>query len=669
MMTFENRIKWLISRSLFLFLFAPTVQNQLFAPFLGQDNFNFVDPWTNWLDSNGRSDAFPYGPVMYAFFSFIPMILIAYQKVFGAIDALIGVSILISLLLLFVDYYVTNRVLKELKDKKWVSNAFLFSPFLLYATYVLGMNDLLPALSIFLMGCEIAKNRWGRVGVYFGITLCLKMGLVVILPFIMIFLIGMRNSRQIVDFLKGFAPFLGLASLPLAWSPGYLEMVLRSPEFLRALDFSIKFGELSIYLLPVGYFAVLLAFWSLRRTTQPHLLAFVSISLLTIASLQVRSVGWFLWGLLLSTHLMKKIRGRILFLFYVWQSTAVGFFLYKSNLIELRWLSDITWIANESILSLLFTLNLTLSALLMYKLFSEASHVLDPYSLEKKPLSIAIAGDSGVGKDTLCIGLSNILDNNSISYILGDDYHVEERKGLIWNTRTHLDASANELSRFNRDIGQILRGKPVSARHYDHGTGRFTPVRIIQSSDFLLVNGLHALTVPEVTSFDLKIFMKMDESLRVKLKVQRDMKMRGHSNESSVRASIARRKSDARKYVDIQSDLADLVIETSFRGELNVSSVYFHVQAKEVSLLFEFHKILQAINPEVSWFEDLPSGANVLVLNPQTYAKYHHELLLKESIPNLADLVPISDFTIVPGSIIAAISLFFATKRREYINV
>ena len=665
-MTFENRIWWLISRGLFLFLFAPTVQNQLFAPFLGQDNFNFVDPWTNWLDSNGRSDAFPYGPVMYASFSFIPMILIAYQKVFGAIDVLVGASILITLLLLFVDYYATNRVLKELKDKKLVSNAFLFSPFLLYSTYVLGMNDLLPALSIFLMGCEVAKNRWGKVGLYFGITLCLKMGLVVILPFI---LIGMKNSKQIVAFLKGFVPFLGLASLPLAWSSGYMEMVLRSPEFLRALDFSIKFGELSIYLLPVGYFAVLLAFWSLRRTTQPHLLAFVSISLLTIASLQVRSVGWFLWGLLLSINLMKKIRGRILLLFYVWQLTAVGFFLYKSNLIELRWLSNITWVANESILSLLFTLNLTLSALLIYKLFSEASHVLDPYSLEKKPLSIAIAGDSGVGKDTLCIGLSNVLNNDSISYILGDDYHMEERKGLIWNTRTHLDASANELSRFNRDIGQILRGKPVSARHYDHGTGKFTPVRIIQSSDFLLVNGLHALTVPEVVSFDLRIFMKMDESLRVKLKMQRDVEMRGHINESSVRASIARRKNDARKYVDIQSDLADLVIETKFRGELNVSSVYFHVQAKEVSLLFEFHKILQAISPEISWFEDLPSGAKVLVLNPQTYAKYHHELLLKESIPNLTDLVPISDFTIVPGSIIASISLFFATKRREYINV
>ena len=250
-MTFENRIWWLTSRGLFLFLFVPTVQNQLFAPFLGQANFNFVDPWTNWLDSNGRSDAFPYGPVMYASFSFIPMILIAYQKVFGAIDVLVGASILITLLLFFVDYYLTNRVLKEIKNKKWVSNAFLFSPFILYATYVLGMNDLLPALSIFLMGCEVVKNRWSRVGLYFGITLCLKMGLIVILPFIVIFLIDRRNSKKIVAFLKGFVPFLGLVSMPLAWSSGYMEMVLRSPEFLKALDFSIKFGKLSIYLLPV----------------------------------------------------------------------------------------------------------------------------------------------------------------------------------------------------------------------------------------------------------------------------------------------------------------------------------------------------------------------------------------------------------------------------------
>ena len=42
---------------------------------------------------------------------------------FGTIDVLNGASILITLLLLFVDYYLTNRVLKELKDKKRVSNA------------------------------------------------------------------------------------------------------------------------------------------------------------------------------------------------------------------------------------------------------------------------------------------------------------------------------------------------------------------------------------------------------------------------------------------------------------------------------------------------------------------------------------------------------------------
>jgi uridine kinase len=668
-MIFKNKMKWLTSRSIFVIFFVPSVQNQLFAPFLGQDHFNFVDPWTSWLDSEGRSDAFPYGPVMYAVFSFIPMILFTFQKVFDTIDVLTVASILITFLLLVVDYYLTKRILRELQDKKWVSNAFLFSPFLLYATYALGLNDLLPALSIFLMGYEITKNRWGKVGLYFGITLCLKIGLVVILPFVLIYGIGTKNSKQMMAFAKAFVPFLGLAVLPLAWSPGYLEMVLRSPEFLNALDFSIKFGELRIYLLPVGYFAILLAFWSLRRTTQPHLLSFISICLLTIASLQVRSVGWFLWGLFLSTYLMGKIRSRILFLFYIWQSTLVGFYIYKSSLIELRLFNNLSWVANESVLSLLFTLNLTLSTLLIYKLFSEASNVLDPYSLEKKPLSISIAGNSGVGKDTLCVGLSNILNSDSISYILGDDYHIEERKGLIWNTRTHLDTSANELSRFNRDIGLILRRKPVSARHYDHATGKFTPVRVIQPSDFLLVNGLHALTVPEVSSFDLKVFMKMEESLRVKLKVQRDVEIRGHSNESIVRSSIARRKGDSMKYVDVQSELADLVIETKFRGELSASSVYFQVQAKEVALLFEFQKVLQGINPEASWFENLPSGANVLVLNPKTYAKHHHELLLKESIPNLGDLAPISDFSIAPGSIVASICLFFATKRREYLSV
>jgi uridine kinase len=532
----------------------------------------------------------------------------------------------------------------------------------------LGQNDLFPAIALLLACEQIIRGKWRRAGFLLGVGICMKFSLFLVLPFLLIYFIGVKSKDNFLKFAQGFFPISLLSFLPVLWSPGYLKMVISSPEFVRSLDFAISIDNLDLYLLPIGYLGLLLTFWSIGRMSPLHLVTFMSLGMLVVSIMQIRSAGWYLWGLLASVFIVSRLRSRVLGLFLFWQFTAVVAFGYKSEFVELRTGPKLFWTADPTLLSLLFTLNITVSVLLIYKLVAEVNKILDPFSLGKKPLTIGISGDSGVGKDTLSAALSELLNSDSIAYILGDDYHIAERSDLIWKSKTHLNNSANDLSRFNRDINLASNRKNVVARHYNHGTGKFTAERLIPPGDFLIVNGLHALTIPEAAKYDLKIFLRMDESLRVALKLERDILKRGHSSESQVKSAIKKRYPDSKKFIDSQVDSADLVIETHAIVEGDSNSIYYEVQAKEDILLIEIHRTLQALNPDVSRIDMKPSGILSLILDPTAYSTLCHEAFLSDLIPNLPVLTLNPKYDILPGSLLAAVSLVVATRHREYLH-
>lgn len=667
-MSSRHILGWILTRTVVVILFVPVIQVTLFAPFLSADNYNFRDPWTGWLSSGGRSDAFPYGPIMIMIHSFIPFLAYILQLFNETMNLFTFTSILITSLLLLVDYLVTKRIISQLKDRKFIQSIFLYSPLILFVTYILGQNDILPAAAL-LIACEkMLSNKWRSAGLILGLGVCMKLSLLLVIPFVFIYFFGVRGRDGFLKFTQGFFPMILFLLLPIIWSPGYIQMVMRSPEFVRSLDFAISVGNLQLYLLPIGYLGLLLAFWSIGRMSASYLVTFVSLSMLVTSIMQIRSVGWYLWGLLASIFLISKLRDRLIGLFLIWQVTTVVAFGYKSELISLRWGRELVWSYNSTLLSLLFTLNFTISMLLIYKLLIESNKILDPYSLGKKPLSIGISGDSGVGKDSLSIALSKLINNNSIAYVLGDDYHIAERSNLIWKTKTHLNKSMNDLSRFNRDIFLAANRNVVVARHYNHSIGKFTPERLIPPGDFLIVNGLHAIAVPESLKFDLKVFLRMNKSLRVSLKIERDRLDRGHSNEKEIKSTIKKRNLDSIRFIDTQEEFADLVIETHWRVNGDLTSIYHRLLAREEILLFEIHRALQALNPEISWMETNPEGIQGLILEPLVYTDFNHETFLKELIPNLTELIPNPNYQIAPSSLLAAITLVAATRNRNFLN-
>jgi uridine kinase len=198
--------------------------------------------------------------------------------------------------------------------------------------------------------------------------------------------------------------------------------------------------------------------------------------------------------------------------------------------------------------------------ILAMRLWREAVSRNDYFRLSRKPFVMGIAGDSGAGKDTFANAIEGLFGRHSVTKISGDDYHLWDRQKPMWQVMTHLNPMANDLAAYARDIVSLVDGKSVHARHYDHATGRMSRPQRIESNDLIIASGLHALYLSMLReSYDLSVYLDIDEGLRKHFKVTRDVTQRGHSIEQA-EASFQRRQADSIRFVRPQAGYADLVL-------------------------------------------------------------------------------------------------------------
>lgn len=169
----------------------------------------------------------------------------------------------------------------------------------------------------------------------------------------------------------------------------------------------------------------------------------------------------------------------------------------------------------------------------------------------------AIAGDSGSGKTTLANILKQYFSNSIM--LECDRYHKWERGDENWKKLTHLNPEANYITKMNDDIFDLKIGKDIYQVDYNHKDGKFTEKEHIESSDNIIVCGLHSLYVENETIYNLKIFIDTDKELKNKWKIQRDVVERGY-DVNKVLKQIEDRESDYLSYVYPQREKSDLVI-------------------------------------------------------------------------------------------------------------
>ena len=177
-----------------------------------------------------------------------------------------------------------------------------------------------------------------------------------------------------------------------------------------------------------------------------------------------------------------------------------------------------------------------------------------------KPTIISIAGGSATGKSTLTCVLRNILGEDNVLILECDDLHLWEREHEKWESVTHLNPASNDLKRGVEELRDLKSGLPLQRKSYNHKNGKFY-YKNIEPKKYIIHEGLHALCLKEFRdNSDIKIFLDVDEDLRIFWKLARDTKKRGHLPKK-VLQDIENRKQDFQKYILPQKKYADIVIK------------------------------------------------------------------------------------------------------------
>lgn len=177
-----------------------------------------------------------------------------------------------------------------------------------------------------------------------------------------------------------------------------------------------------------------------------------------------------------------------------------------------------------------------------------------------RPIMIAVGGDSGTGKRSLCRGLEAIFGAGRIETLDLDDYHSLDRlqRKLVGYTAT--DPRASNFAAMEEDLWALREGRGIEKPIYDHTDGTFKGTERMEPHEIIIVRGLFPLYTRALRSlFDVSVWMDPQDDLKPAWKMQRDTQRRGYT-EADAREEMVRRAPDIAKYVAPQAKYADLTV-------------------------------------------------------------------------------------------------------------
>lgn len=541
---------------------TPLAVTQWYAPFLDvSTSVLTLDPWSAWIAREGTPVAFPYGYAMWV--AFLPMTLVA---------KLVGLPLLYAhqLTILVADFCLLLTLRRLLPDRqRLLLLAYWLSPIVILASYGLGLNDLIPALLLCLSIVFVRQIKLKAAGALLAAGISAKLSMIVALPFFAIYLFNNRALRKrLPNFLSGFGLSILLLEGPFFVSAAGVQMLLGNPEMGKIYQLAIGLaGNVSIYVVPLMYLIMLYLAWRVRRLNFDLFQASTGMALLLIVLMTPASPGWFVWCLPFLA-LYQAMSGRMAILLvsvfsaaYVLSTLLVTPLHFASGReFALGVVLHVTGQLGSHTASLLHTGMVAIGLVLAIRICREAISRNDFFRLSRKPFVVGVAGDSGAGKDTFADAITGLFGEHSVVKLSGDDYHLWDRQKPMWQVLTHLNPMANDLEGFCNDLVSLTDGKSVLSRHYDHQTGRMSKPFRVESNDFIIASGLHALYLPILREcYNLKIYLDIDEGLRRHFKLKRDVQQRGHTVER-VLGSFEKREPDSERFIRPQSNHADLIL-------------------------------------------------------------------------------------------------------------
>jgi uridine kinase len=642
-----------------IFFIIPTYLSGYFVPFLNQLSMN-VDIWSPWLESGGDERAFPYGMAM--LFVYFPSLIFSQLLEFITIDSTRSLEISIGLQMLAFEILMWRKLNASETMKKSI-NIFLFSPLIIWVNYFLGLNDFLPSACLFLASYLLLSHRYRSAGAWIGIAIGMKFSLALTLPFLILFAWDNPRFKKYIWNTFFVACAVGaLFYIPGIYSEGFRTIVFNNKETLKAVEYFLFLGDNKVLVLPSIYLLLLYWLWKAGRISIEVLIAFFGISLLFISALSPASIGWMLWGLpLLIMNLAQEKKSRILLVLiqslYLTHSIAAGVQVQSIfGNIDLPAL-------NGFFTDMIFSIAIVVTTIWSYSSLNLAIQHGDLYKIADRPLTVSIAGDSGTGKDTLSDALKNLFSSETASILCGDDYHKYERGHDSLKNLTHLNPAANYLDLWARDYNLALGRKSFEQRSYDHDSGRFTQLKQRKRTDLVVSQGLHGLFTELSRKSDARVFLSMEDELRINLKIERDGKFRKQSRESILQ-NIEQRSEDYELYIAPQvknSNVHFHLFEAEGQLSLKISSSSNH-------MIDKFINEINDRNPDsVSEFIELDT--KVYLINSKDVNPFTLEEVLKSLVTGYNQLF-LSEPKIPEGvlGVMVVLVVILMTANRQLYN-
>ena len=518
-----------------------------------------VNPWKSWVDIGGDLKAFPYGYV--AWFSFFPVNYFFYKFDLPIVNGYMLTLIIFDLICLYLLLKLFNG------NKKFVFILYWLSPIIIFSTYYLGLNDILPITFTMLALYFFQKKFIFFSGLFFVGAVSAKFSMILIIPFFIILMLNNKNyidrfSIFIFGLMSGFLIFI----LPILFNTYAFEMLFSNPEISKAVYLTFNFGtNREVLFTPAIYIIFLYLISKFKNLNLEIIFTFSFLIFTAIVLFQNTSFGWFVWivpfiVLLEKSHDFKGIflikTFNILFvILIIFNSTENGEY-FKLALDNTNILYQVSY---KDINLWAFSVLFIIGSILSLKIFRENiinNKILKFYS---KKYVIGIVGDSGVGKDTLASNIEKILGSNKITHLSGDNFHIWDRNKPIWNFLTHLNPFANNLETFFLNLLRLKQGKSVTIDYYDHSIGKINKSYNLKANEFIIASGLHTLYLNSLRSLiNLKIFIEMDFELRKFFKLKRDIKKRNHKMVDILK-KIEYIKNDGKKFIDTQKKFCDIL--------------------------------------------------------------------------------------------------------------
>ena len=269
---------------------APLAVQLWYSPFMAVSTASLtLDPWSTWLADGETIEAFPYGYAMWLVL--LPMTLIT--KLSG-VPLRYGYEITL-LLADFSLLYILNKLLPG--RERLLLLAYWLSPIVIFASYILGYNDVIPSLLLTLSIFFIRQIELKLAGIFFAAAISAKLSMIIALPFFVIYLFNHKALRQrMSNFVIGFCIGSLLLGIPFLFSEEGLQMLFGNPELDKDFNLSISMGEqFIVYIVPLIYLLSLYLVWRIKRLNFDLFQATTGLAFLLIVLMTPASPGWFVW--------------------------------------------------------------------------------------------------------------------------------------------------------------------------------------------------------------------------------------------------------------------------------------------------------------------------------------------------------------------------------------